>query len=349
MIETNAWRLKKGQLAFFSISFFCLLLVLITLPRITIPMMIAYIVCLIISPIVPQIMKLGLSRKFALLILTFLLIFLSTYPIAKVYLLIKLQVQNFEYYLPKLEGFIRHKYEALRFIVERRAGVDIGDQYIKDFLGYIKSVTGNFLLNIPKLVASLVEWVFLVPIFAFFFLRDGGRFKHLFVKLIPNLFFERFYYLTHQFNKKLGDYIFAKFIEASIVGFIITLGLIVLNIRFSLLLGFIAGVTNIIPYVGPIIGTIPAIIFGLTEYGWGASFGGIMLLYLIANFIDMVFVFPLLVSKIVDLHPLIVIIGVILGSQYLGIMGMIISIPLVAAMKLIFIEVYNEIYIARTR
>jgi putative permease len=65
---------------------------------------------------------------------------------------------------------------------------------------------------------------------------------------------------------------------------------------------------------------------------------------LIANIIDMGLVFPLLVSKIVDLHPIVVVASVILGSQYWGLVGMIVSIPLAAAVKLIFIELYREIY-----
>ena len=72
-----------------------------------------------------------------------------------------------------------------------------------------------------------------------------------------------------------------------------------------------------------------------------------MLLYIIANAIDIFFVFPILVSKIVDLHPVLVVISVILGSQYFGIVGMIVSIPMAAAIKLIIIEVYEETYQVR--
>jgi putative permease len=181
----------------------------------------------------------------------------------------------------------------------------------------------------------------------FFLLRDSRELRRNFLKITPNTFFERFYFLYYQFLKKLGDYIFAKFIEASIVLIIITSGLLILNIKFAFLLGLIAGITNIIPYVGPFIGAIPAVVFGIAEYGWGASFGGIVILYLVANTIDLSLVFPLLVSKIVDLHPVLVVLSVILGSQFMGIIGMVISIPMAAALKLISIEIHNEIYNCR--
>ena len=212
-----------------------------------------------------------------------------------------------------------------------------------------KDKTTDILLKIPTYLGNVLEWVFLVPLFVFFMLKDGNRFKGAFLKIIPNSIFERIYYLSHQFNRQLGDYIFAKFVEASIVGFIITMGLVFMDVRFALILGIVAGVTNVIPYLGPILGTIPAIIFALAEYGMGPTFGAIAILYLVANAIDIGLVFPILVSKIVNLHPLIVVISVILGSSFLGVLGMVISIPVAAAVKLICIEIYKEFYSLKSR
>src|SRR5690606_10909843 len=108
-----------------------------------------------------------------------------------------------------------------------------------------------------------------------------------------------------------------------------------------------AGVTNIIPYVGPLIGAAPGLIYALAEYGAGGTFAAILVLYTLANAIDIALVFPILVSRIVDLHPLVVVVSVILGSQSLGVIGMVISIPLAAALKLIILEVYQAIYTKR--
>ena len=106
----------------------------------------------------------------------------------------------------------------------------------------------------------------------------------------------------------------------------------------------IAAVTNIIPYVGPVLGFVPALLFSLAEYGSGTTLGAIIILFVVANAIDIAIVFPILVSKVVDLHPLTVVVSVILGSQWLGMVGMIISIPFAAALKLIAQEIYKEIY-----
>ena len=153
---------------------------------------------------------------------------------------------------------------------------------------------------------------------------------------------EKAYYFFHQFNTKFGDYIFAKFVEAAIVGTVITTGLLIIEFPFALLLGLFAAITNILPYIGPLLGFIPALIVGLVDQS--PALGQMTLLYLIANIIDLALVFPILVSKIVNLHPMVVVVSVILGSQVAGIVGMIVSIPLAAFLKLFFVEIYNELY-----
>ena len=252
---------------------------------------------------------------------------------SKVVPVISAEVETVQSYLPRVESYVQKKYEIFNEEVKIRTGIEVGDKYFYQALDWVRKTSTNLLLNIPKLLASLIEWVFLVPLIIFFFLKDGRIFKRGILRLTPNSIFERFYFLSHKFNKKLGDYIFAKFVEASIVGVTITTGLIILDVRFGLLFGVIAGITNIIPYVGLIIGFVPPILFALVEYGYGTTLGAIMMLFLIANFIDIAIVFPILVSKVVDLHPLLVVVSVILGSQWLGIVGMIISIPFAAALK----------------
>ena len=164
------------------------------------------------------------------------------------------------------------------------------------------------------------------------------------LKIVPNSFVEKTYYLYHQFNTKFGDYIFAKFIEAAIVGIVITTGLLLIGFPFAFLLGLIAAITNILPYIGPILGFLPALVVGLADQNPNTTLGAMVLLYLIANIIDLALVFPLLVSKIVNLHPMIVVVSVIIGSQFAGVVGMIVSIPLAAFLKLLFQEFYAELY-----
>ena len=348
MLKTKGFNFKENvRLVFFFGSILLVLSTLVTMPRVSFPLMVGYIIYLIVNPAIPALEKIGINRTWAVLGVFSSLMFFSIYPIVKVVPTVSKEIENVQYYIPKVEGYVKVKYEQIRDEIRDRTGYEMGDSYIIQGIDYVRKATTSILLNVPKIVANVLEWIFLVPLYIFFFLKDGPSFKRIVLKLTPNSIFERFYQLSHKFNRQLGDYIFAKFVEASIVGIIITTGLLILDVRFALLLGLIAAITNIIPYAGPVIGFVPGLLFGLAEYGGGATLGAVVLLYVIANAIDIAFVFPILVSKIVDLHPILVVISVILGSQYMGIIGMIISIPLAAAAKLIFQEFYKEFYQSR--
>ena len=313
-------------------------------PRITLPLLVSYIIFLISLPLFNQLMKLGLSRMISSIILLVGLLFISFYPIVKVVPLIVSETEKINYYLPKIEKYLKREYTNLELIIEEKTGYKIQGDFIEETFEVGRESIRSLALLLPRFFATLLEWIFILPLFVFFILKDADKIKRKFLLITPNAIFERFYTLTNKFNQQIGGYILAKAIEASIVGLIIFSGLLIFDIRFSLVFALIAVITNIIPYLGPIFGMIPAAIFTLVEHGVGGELGAVIFLFVIANAIDIAIVFPILVSKIVDLHPIIVVGSVILGSQMLGILGMIISIPVAAAVKLVALDIYESIY-----
>lgn len=350
MILSNRKNINKIQLVFFIaiIVLFCSLV--LALPRISIPLSLAYILSLALTPIVSSLMALRLSKTMATIFIFVALGVLVGWPLVKLIPILSSESQNFQYIIPKIEQYIIGQYQYIREIIRLRTGHEIGDAYVYQGLEELQSWSTAFVVRIPNYLANLMEWIFLVPFFTFFIIRDSDSFKKTLLSFTPNMIFERFYYVMHVFNRQLGNYFFAKFVEATIVGGIITTGLLILDIKYAVILGFIAGLTNIVPYVGPFLGVIPAVILVMVEYGMtSTTMGATLMLYAVANVVDIFFVFPFLVSKIVNLHPMLVAISVIVGSHYLGITGMVISIPVVAAIKLIITEIYNEIYTERSR
>lgn len=317
---------------------------LLALPRLSIPFILSYVIYLISAPLVPKLKKFGLGETLSVSLIVLGFVFFTVYPVIKVIPLVSREAQNIQFTIPKIERYVFVKNQEVQTFIKSKVGFDLNESTIQSYFNQVKSELSSFVLTLPTFLASAVEWFFVTPFFLFFLLRDAGRFKKMFLSLAPNSIFERFYHLAYEFNRQIGGYIFAKLIEATIVGLVITIGLSMMGVRFSLILGFVAAVTNIIPYVGPLLGAVPAIIFALVEYDVGTTFWAILILYIIANAIDIAIVFPILVSKIVNLHPLLVVVSVIVGSQALGVAGMIISIPLAAALKLLFLEVYNLIY-----
>ncbi len=340
---------NKNQIIFFSLIILFILVFLLFISRITLPLLIAYIIYLIVNPLIPILCKFGLRRLYAV-ILTFIFIFIFMgYPVIKIMENLIKDAENLQYYIPKIEQSIKTAYIYLVNFLDSKFSFKLDDRYINDLIDLTKSSVQNFFLDFPKILANILEWILLIPIFTFFLLKDDHKLSNILINITPNSLFERTYYLTHEFNKKISGYVMAKFIEALIVGLIITTGLWLMNIKFALIFGLIAAVTNVIPYIGPILGTFPAVAWSFSVYGIHPITGAILLLYIIANVFDMFLVFPILISKIVDLHPVVVIISVVLSSQHFGILGMVISIPLVAILKLIIVETYRSLYYPATK
>lgn len=340
---------SNGSKETFKLVFFILIIVtmmscLFFLPRLTVPLIISYVLFLILSPFMQKLIKIGFGRTISAAVILTGVIFLSTYPIVKIIPIISNEANNIQNYAPKIESYLKYEYSKVKVKIAKKTGYDLPDSYVVDGIEKIRTTISTLLITLPNLVSRLLEWFFVIPLFVFFLLRDFTSFRKKFVALAPNKYFEKLYMITHQFNEQLGGYILAKFIEASILGVIITTGLLIMDVRFAIMFGILAAITNVIPYLGPILGTVPALIFGMVEYGPGTTFGALAILYMVANAIDIAIVFPILVSKIVDLHPVIVVVSVIVGSQFMGIVGMIISIPVAAACKLIFIEFFGELY-----
>ena len=345
MDKTNS---KKNTLRiiFFVFVLSFSLLVLISIPRITIPLGLSYVLFLFTFPIYERLVALKIPKIIANFLIIFSLIFVVTSPLSRLLPLIESESQNFDSYLPKAEYYIKKYYYEVQSFIEKKTTYKISENILRDTLtaskGYFKEVA----LELPRIIGNVLEWFFIVPLFLFFMLKDFNAFKRLLLKITPNSIFEKFYAVGHQFNKKLGGYMAAKLFEASLLGVMITVSLLIAGVDFAFILGLIAAITNVIPYVGPVLGTIPGLIIVLAKYGPGQLFLVVSLIYLIVNVIDLAIIFPILVSKIVDLHPVIVVLSVILGSQYFGLVGMVISIPMAAAVKLILQELFEEFYLS---
>ncbi len=288
--------------------------------------------------------KIGIHRLWAILIIFLGLGIFVSYPLVRGIPVLVQESQKIQYYAPKLERYVRLKYGVFKTKIKQHIGIEVTADVAGDAIKYAKESGKNILLGTTKFFTSLLEWLILVPLFLFFILQDGVSFKKRLLKLVPNPIFERAYYIFHQFNKQFGDYIFAKCVEASIIGTIITTGLLIIGFPFAFLLGFIAAITNVVPYIGPVLGFLPVAAITIIDGSPNATIGAVVLLYAIANVFDLALVFPILVSKIVNLHPVLVVISVIVGSQYWGVLGMVISIPIAAVVKLLFAEIQKEVY-----
>ncbi len=131
--------------------------------------------------------------------------------------------------------------------------------------GQIAGWTKSIFEDIPTFLSNSLTTLFLAPFFAFFIIKDGRKFTKEFLSITPNNIFELVLNLYHQINKQLGQFIRARVVEAIIVGSVTWLGLFIIDFPFATLIGFFAALTNFIPYVGPLIGAVPALVIAFSN------------------------------------------------------------------------------------
>jgi predicted PurR-regulated permease PerM len=158
---------------------------------------------------------------------------------------------------------------------------------------------------------------------------------------MPNRYFEVSYWVIRKISIQLGRFVRGWILDAFLVGFLSALGLSILGINNSVSIGVIAGIGHLIPYFGPIIGGIPAIIISVVQFGDLSMLPSIIIMFLIIYTIDNGFIQPNVFSKSTDFHPIVIIVLIIAGSSLMGVIGMLLAIPTATVVKTAAKEIYN--------
>jgi len=205
---------------------------------------------------------------------------------------------------------------------------------------HLESAASTVLAATPKSAMRIGGLMVLVPFFTFFFLRDGRQMMRGLVSLAPNRHFEMVLDLYSNIGQQLAQFIRGRLIEALIVGMVVTLGLSFTDIRYAPFLGIFAGLANLVPYIGPLVGMVPGLLVALVDLGLGAEFWWIFIVYLPISqvIVDNFILIPLLISRVANLHPIWVVIAVITGGKLYGVIGMIIGVPIFSIIKIAVIE-----------
>jgi predicted PurR-regulated permease PerM len=133
-------------------------------------------------------------------------------------------------------------------------------------------------------------------------------------------------------------------LETVILSVLGIIGFAVIRVQFYIFLGILAGVANIIPYIGPVLGAMPACIIALIYPPFGGwSVPLVIALTFILQFIDNAIIMPIIVGKSVDLGPITTILVVLVGSQFFGLLGLLMAVPVAAMIKVTVQVIYKEI------
>jgi putative permease len=326
----------------------CSLVVLLAVDSMLLSFVLAFVVNYLLTPIIDVLERRGVPRRASVLIPFLGTGVLLGFAIYAVVPLISSQASTLGGQWPKYQA------DLTKLIVSTENEFkDYFRLYNASFSGNINNwiidKTGELSSALPSALSGSLTVLALTPIFAYFMLQDGRTMSRKLLSLVPNNLFESALNFNHQLNEQMGGFIRARFLEAAIVGIVVWLGLQVSSFPYAMLMGVIAGMTNLIPYIGPVIGAVPAILIALfspdalmrDSMSW--TLVVVISVYFFAQLVDMLFIIPMVVARIVNLHPVTVIVVIIIGSQLMGILGMVISIPVASAIKLIFHSFYRHL------
>ncbi len=307
-----------------------LLVLLWQLRSLLITVMISVVLAASVSPAIDWAEQRGLPRWLGA-ILTYLLLIGSFTGVLlligpTVYDQIQLIVSQFPVYLETLQAIAEQLVSRLS-----DSGSELVSQYfnMQAITGWVFRSSQQVILRSYSITRGIIGGIFTLILSIFisgYMLADSRTLIRTLVQLFPAPWNDRLETQVKPVTNRMGGYIRGRFLVSAILGIVTATGLSFLGLAdFALGLGAIAGVTNLIPFIGPILGAIPALIVAIVKGGW--VFLWVLLLFLIIQNLETYFLDPLLVGNSVGIHPLYQLLAVLGGVQLLGILGAILIPP----------------------
>ncbi len=194
-------------------------------------------------------------------------------------------------------------------------------------------LAGTYLADAVFTAAAWLPSLLLAPFLAFFFLRDGWRFKQFVSRAVPNAFFERTLYLMDQVDQTARSY-FLGLIKLTVLDTVcLAAGLWVIGISAPLLLGLVTAVLAWVPYVGSILGCLLVVLVAATDYPGDPSvaFSAIGLFVSVRLLDDFVFM-PMTIGRSLHMHPMLTVVMIFVGGAVAGVAGLMLVLPLLGVM-----------------
>ncbi len=203
----------------------------------------------------------------------------------------------------------------------------------------LKNVTSNILVGVLGFLGGLLSAVLILVISFYLVVEENGVEKFV-QALVPVEYRNQALGIIKKIEVKLGKWFMGQMFLGFIIGFVTFIGLSIIGVPYALVLGIIAGVLELIPYIGPALSAIPAIAIAFTISPFLAA--ATLILYFFIQQFENYLIVPKVMEKSVGLHPVIIIIAMLIGGQFAGIMGIILAIPVTTIASIVLGDFYSH-------
>ncbi|WP_283152449.1 AI-2E family transporter [Guptibacillus hwajinpoensis] len=212
---------------------------------------------------------------------------------------------------------------------------------ISGSIGEISSSFGNYLFSILNVVTNVLVGIVLLPFILFFMLKDGKKLMPSLLSVVPRAHRKEGAKILEDMDDALSGFIQGQLIVSIFIGTFVYIWYVIIDLDYALILALIALFLNVVPFIGPIIGTAPGVIVGLIQSPLTALW--VVLGVIVIQQIESNLVSPLVMGRKLDIHPLTIILLLLVASSLAGFLGLILAIPTYAVLKVIFTHTYRLI------
>lgn len=303
------------------------------------PLFIGFIVAWLFAPLVDKMTKKGMSRILASMIvyvifIAFLIVFFRIF-IPIIYNELNELIKTLPSITEKITDFINSTFDKIdsdAFNIEA-----IKTNILDAITNYGTSISSNLPTTIVTIMSNLVSGlgtIFFGLIIGLYMLFDFDNVTNLLLKVIPVKHQVEVASLVEKIGSEVRKCVNGTLLVACMVFVCDTIGFSIIGLKSALLFGLFCGITDLIPYIGPYLGTVVATVVGLTQ---SPIIGlGVFIIACVVQLIESYVLQPIVMSKATNLHPVVIICGLLIFGHFFGIIGMILASPIMSVIKVIF-------------
>jgi len=200
--------------------------------------------------------------------------------------------------------------------------------------GVASGITG-FVSALTGIVLSLVT----VPFILFYLLKDGEKLPSFILKMCPPRMRKEVHEIFHDMDKQISSYIQGQILVSMCIGAMVTIGFLIIGMKYALLLGFLAMITSVVPYLGPVIAITPAVIIALVTSPFMLI--KLAIVWTVVQLIEGKFISPQIMGKSLSIHPITIIFVLLTAGSLFGVPGVILGIPGYAIIKVLVTHLFK--------
>ncbi|MCR6095730.1 AI-2E family transporter [Salipaludibacillus agaradhaerens] len=318
-----------------------------------IPFLIAGVLFYLLRPIVNLLHSYKVPRTVAILLIYIILIALITLLVFLVGPVLQRQVMNLVNNAPMLFDELRRLFIQIedndwlaRFQETENFSLE---EVVTNFTNYMYEAFDFIATNVAGfigLVTNVILVLIIIPFVLFYLLKDGNKGPKQMLRLLPEKQQEEGLKVLRDMDDKLASYIQGQVIVSVCVGVLMYIAFLIIGIDYSLILALVAMFTNIVPFIGPWIGTIPAVIVALIDSPIMVLW--VVLAIVIVQQIESNLISPQVMGRKLAVHPLTIIILILVGGRFAGFFGLILAVPLYAITKVVISHFYRLIQLRKS-